>query len=79
MRVIGEIPHRDCKITLYQWNNRYLIKLESGYFEQTFKIDQFELASEKELAVVLQEPFISEAVARFSAMEQSLAKALIKL
>ncbi len=76
MRIIGEIPHSQCKITLFQWNNRYLIKLEKDRLEQTFKVDQFELASEKELNRLIGEGFIQKALDRFNDMEQSIAGAL---
>ena len=79
MRIIGEIPHSQCKITLYQWNNRYIIKLERGYLEQTFKVDQFELSSEKELHKLVDENFLQQAVTRFESMEQSLSGALQSL
>ena len=79
MRIIGEIPNLTCKITLYHWNNRYIIKLEKGYLEQTFKVDQFELTSEKELTGLVDEAFIQKALDRFDSMEQSLAEALQKL
>lgn len=79
MRIIGEIPNLNCKITLYHWNNRYLIKLEKGYLEQTFKVDQFELSSEKELTKIVDELFIQKALERFESMEQSLGGALEKL
>jgi hypothetical protein len=79
MRIIGEIPHNDCKITLYHWNNRYLIKLERDFLEQTFKIDQFELSSEKDLLTIATPAFIDEAVERFNSMEHSLWSALQKL
>lgn len=79
MRIIGEIPNPDCKITLYNWNNRYLIKLEKDYLEQTFKVDQFELASEKELTKIVDALFIQKALERFNSMEQSLAEAIEKL
>jgi hypothetical protein len=79
MRVIGEIPNSACKITLFHWNNRYLVKLEKGYLEQTFKIDQFELASEKDLTTLVNTSFIQQAVDRFDAMEQSLSEALQSL
>ena len=79
MRIIGEVPNLSCKITLYHWNNRYLIKLEKGYIEQTFKVDQFELSSEKELTKIVDEHFIQKALERFDSMEQSLAEAMEKL
>lgn len=76
MRIIGEIPHNDCKITLYHWNNRYLIKLERDYLEQTFKINQFEISIEKDLIALVNEQFIHDAIERFNTMEKSLVKAL---
>jgi len=79
MRIIGEIPNQLCKITLYHWNNRYLIKLEKGYLEQTFKVDQFDLTSEKELTTIVDQEFIEKALERFETMEQSLNEALQRL
>jgi hypothetical protein len=79
MRIIGEIPHPDCRITLFHWNNRYIIKLEKGYLEQTFKIDQFDLSSENDLRILVNDEFIREAMIRFEAMDQSLQKALQNL
>lgn len=76
MRIIGEIPHTQCKITLFHWNNRYLIKLEKGLLEQTFKVDQFELTSDKDLYTITNEVFLQKALDRFDAMEQALAEAL---
>ncbi len=75
MRIIGEIPHPDCKITLFSWNNRYLIKLEQGLLEQTFKVDQFDLTGEADLMKLVNSQFIQEALNRFGAMEQSLQNA----
>ena len=79
MRIIGEIPHSQCKITLYHWNNRYLIKLEKNGLEQTFKVDQFELASDKDLQILVDESFIQKAMERFEDMERTMAEALQKL
>ena len=79
MRIIGEIPHPDCRITLFAWNNRYIIKLEKGYLEQTFKIDQFDLSSEKDLNALVHEGFIRDALTRFDAMQESLRGTLENL
>lgn len=79
MRIIGEIAHPDCKITLFSWNNRYLIKLEKGLLEQTFKINHFDLASEEELKRLVSELFITKALNRFSEMEHDLLQGLHSL
>jgi len=79
MRVVGEIPHPDCKITLFAWNNRYLIKLEQGYLEQTFKIDQFDITSEADLLTIVDSEFIDKALHRFAEMAQSWTTAIQKV
>jgi hypothetical protein len=74
MRVVGEIPHPELKITIFNWNNRYLIKLESGPFEQTFKVSEFDITSEEELKKLVDSEFLQEAEARFHHMAQSLSR-----
>lgn len=75
MRIIGEIPHPEIKITLFSWNNRYLIKLERDLLEQTYKINQFDLAEESDLQKVVSPTFIQEALDCFESMESSIRKA----
>jgi len=75
MRVVGEIAHPEIKITIFQWNNRYLIKMESGPLEQTFKIEEYDLSSEEELKDVVNEIFIEQALTRFTDMANSLRQA----
>ena len=79
MRIVGEIPHPDCRITLLSWNNRYLVKVEQGMLEQTFKINQFDILQESDLIKLLDDPFLQECVSRFSEMGQSLHAALTRL
>jgi hypothetical protein len=74
MRVVGEIPHPQLKITIFNWNNRYLIKLERGSFEQTFKVSEFDVTSEEDLKKMVDPEFLQEAMARFDDMAQSLLK-----
>lgn len=72
MRVVAEIAHPDCKITIFHWNNRYLIKLEAGLLEQTFKVSEFDITSEEDIKKILNEEFISKAMERFQDMYSSL-------
>jgi hypothetical protein len=72
MRVVGEIPHPDCKITLFAWNNRYLIKFEQGLMEQTFKINEYDITAEADLRTLINEEFIRQTLIRFEEMEASL-------
>ncbi len=74
MRVVGEIPHPNLKITIFNWNNRYLIKLEQGSLEQTFKVSEFDVVSEEDIKKLVDSEFIKETEARFQNMAQSLSK-----
>lgn len=76
MRVIGEIQHPSCKITVFMWNGKYLIKLERGPIEQTFKVSEIDVTGEDDIHAILNEAFMQKALARFDEMEETLFKAL---
>ncbi len=37
MRIIGNIPHEKYHISVYEWNDKIIIKLEAGPMEQVYK------------------------------------------
>ena len=63
MRVVAEIPNPEMKITVFSWNGKYLIKLEKGPLEQTYKLDEMDVT------------FLQQALARFRDMRQDLQQA----
>ena len=79
MRILNERSVAGCKLTFYAWNNRYLIKLEEGLLEQTFKINQFDVENEDELLLLADSEFIRQAIARFTEMGQSLYQAKARI
>lgn len=76
MRVVREIPHPQVKITIFHWNNRYLIKMEAGAFEQTYKISEFDIVSEEDVIALLDDDFMSQVLSQFNEMAKSLAGAV---
>ena len=76
MHVIGEIPHPACKITLFAWNAKYLIKLERGFIEQTFKVPELEVTGDEDVKEMLKGDFLQEALLRFDEMDASLSRAV---
>lgn len=70
MRVVKEIAHPQLKITVYAWNNRYLIKFERGLIEQTFKINETDLAGEADVDALLDSVFIEKVTENFLEMER---------
>ena len=79
MRVVGEIPHPSCKITVLAWNNRYLLKIEQGLLEQTYKINEYDLAGEQELYAIVDESFVQEALSIFDLMRTNLQRSQDRL
>jgi len=76
MRVVGEIARPDCKITIFSWNQKFIVKFEQGDCEQTFKLSHLDVADEAELRARIDGEFIHRAVARFEEMHQDLGRIL---
>ncbi|MBM3402529.1 MAG: hypothetical protein FJY21_09510 [Bacteroidetes bacterium] len=69
MRVLAELPHPDCKITLFSMNQKYIIKLERGAFEQIYKISELDIPDGVNgVFQLLDSEFINSAVKRFNQM-----------
>lgn len=79
MRVLKEIMHPACKITLYAWNNRFIIKFEQGLLEQTYKVNEFDVMQESDIEKILDQAFMQAVLERFEGMSQSLAEALHRI
>ena len=78
MRVVREINDKPCKITVFSWNGKYLIKLEQGALEQTYKVSEMDVL-EAEIDEILSDEFIKEALTTFETMGASLGKSLSSL
>ncbi|GAA5029527.1 hypothetical protein GCM10011506_17930 [Marivirga lumbricoides] len=76
MRVIGEIPSNQCKITIFHWNEKYLVKFELGLYEQTYKVDEYEVADEEALKALVSDDFIKVVMQRFDAMHEDWGKVI---
>ena len=77
MRVVKEIQHPHCRITIFAWNNRYILKLEQGTLEQTFKIDATDLTEEQAIRLA-DEKFLSQATRNFDEMARALHEAITR-
>ena len=52
----------------FNWNEKYLVKFEIGMYEQTYKIDEYEVADDQELKALITDDFIQKVMKRFDAM-----------
>ena len=74
MRIVKEISHPGCKISIFSWNGKYLIKFEQGDLEQTYKIDETDLTGDDDLHNRLNESFINDILVQFRNMNNILIK-----
>jgi len=76
MRHIKDIANNKFKISIYQWNNKYIIKIESGMFEQTYKIDQYEVENVEEIEKCIDKVFLDLVMKNFNTMESDFVDTL---
>ena len=68
MRTIFEIPHSAFKITVFTWNEKYLVELEAGPLKQVFKIPVDKISDIEQLKLLVDDVFIEECAKNFDAM-----------
>ncbi|MFZ4263251.1 hypothetical protein ACFRAE_14520 [Sphingobacterium sp. HJSM2_6] len=75
MRVLAELPHPDCKITLFGMNQKYIIKIEQGTLEQSYKLAEADvIGGVNGVFEMLDEEFINEVLQLFESMRKSIIK-----
>jgi hypothetical protein len=77
MRVIAELPHPECKITLFNMNQKYIVKFEQGTLEQNYKLSELDLSGggANEIFQMLDDDFVSSVIARFKEMRRDFSEA----
>ncbi|MCU0415600.1 MAG: hypothetical protein MUE33_00310 [Cytophagaceae bacterium] len=80
MRIVAEYPGLDHKITIFSWNGKYLVKIEKGVFEQTYKISEMDVTGDGDIKQLVEdEQFLAAIKDRFKEMNKSLNEALNRL
>lgn len=79
MRIVATIPHPRIKISVFQMNRKYLLKMEAGPYEQTYKIYEEEINSMEQLQQLCNEDFMQTVIARFEQMHTDFENSLKRL
>lgn len=77
MRLIKDIPHDRYKIQLLNYNAKYIIKIELGQYEQSFKIDETEIGSIEEIENMITPELLSNCLKRFIEMRSDWENAFL--
>lgn len=77
MRIIAELPHPECKITLFNMNNKYIVKFEQGQLEQSYKLSELDLSGggANEIFQIIDEEFMTTVAERFKTMRSDFSAA----
>lgn len=77
MRVIAELPHPECKITIFSMNQKYIAKFEQGNLEQSYKLTELDLSGGgvNDVFEILDETFMTTVIERFKGMRTDFKEA----
>ena len=78
MRLVKEIPHERFKIQIHQYNGKYIVKIELGQFEQTFKIGDTDVSGLEEVENMITTDLLNNAIKRFIEMRADWEVAFTK-
>lgn len=80
MRIVLEIPGDHVKTTVFNWNQKYLIKLEMDMYEQTYKVSEWDVSGDEDIRKLVEdETFKARYMERFRQMHVELHEALERI
>lgn len=68
MRIIDSIPHPTITISIFQINEKFIVKFEAGPMEQAFKFDNADVKGVENLKKMITPDFIETVRKRFNEM-----------
>ena len=72
MRIVRDFYREDLKISIFDFDLKYVIKFDFRGLEQTFKVDKLEFKDIKELENKLDKKFLKVIRNRFESMSDDL-------
>ncbi len=76
MRIIDSIPHSSMSISIFQMNDKFIVKFEAGPMEQAFKFHTEQVESLDGLKKIVNDEFIEKVRLRFNEMFLQMKEAL---
>lgn len=76
MRTVAELPHPDCKISIFSMNQKFIIKFEQGTLEQSFKLAETDVIDGVNgVFELLDDEFIAAVIEQFKQMRKAFISA----
>ncbi|MFT5858504.1 MAG: hypothetical protein ACI865_000592 [Flavobacteriaceae bacterium] len=68
MRLVKEVPHERYKIQIFNYNAKYIVKIELGDYEQTYKIRETNIDGLDDVENMITEDLLANSLKRFVEM-----------
>jgi hypothetical protein len=68
VRLVKEIPHERYKIQIFNYNGKYIVKIEIGDYEQTYKIGESNVDGLEDVERMISSDLLSSTLRRFVEM-----------
>lgn len=75
MRLVANIPHEEVRISVFAWNEKFLVKFEKAGMEQTYKIAEIDIPGDGDLEKMLDEELIDSVLETFQKMGKAWKEA----
>jgi hypothetical protein len=75
VRLVKDIPHEKYKIQLFQYNGKYILKIELGQFEQTYKIGDTDVYGLEDVEKMITPKLLKNSLTRFIEMRSDWSEA----
>ena len=77
MHFIKEIPHDSMRISLFEWNSKYILKFETPVLEQSFKFSVMDFSEQKEIEeLATSSSFQNTIIQNFKNMYEAMSQSL---
>lgn len=75
MRLVADIPHERYKIQVFNYNAKYIVKIELSQFEQTFKISETDVNGLEDVKKMISNQLLNNSLERFVSMRTDWGEA----
>ncbi|MBC9811756.1 hypothetical protein H9Y05_04630 [Crocinitomicaceae bacterium CZZ-1] len=75
MRLVKDIPHQQYKIQIFHYNGKYIVKIELGQFEQTFKVGETDVFGLEDVERMISQELLINTLHRFVQMRNDWEEA----
>ena len=68
MRLVTEVPHSRYKIQIFNYNSKFIVKIELDQFEQVYKIGETDVNGVEDVVKMVNESLLKNSLTRFIEM-----------